>query len=53
MPSSCGSIDVQSQVEASLQRFANSSELIVEVRVEEGMCQVKSQTFSSAFVIVA
>lgn len=44
MPSSCGAADLELAIKEYLDEYSENSDILIEVKVDEEMCQIKKET---------
>jgi hypothetical protein len=44
MPSSCSATDLELAIKTSLDELSENSDILIEVKVDEEMCQLKKET---------
>lgn len=44
MPSSCSAEDLEKGIKTYIEHYSENSDIIIEVKVDEEMCQVKKET---------
>lgn len=44
MPSSCSAADLELTIKSYLDEYAENSDILIEVKVDEEMCQLKKET---------